>query len=82
MKLLSAWRKSAIILWLSVTLATAGCGLSEISAQNRATDQQNREVYEIYRSYMASSNAERERAGLPPQPIRSFEEWQQAPGTN
>jgi hypothetical protein len=71
-----------MILWLSITLATVGCGLSEINAQNRAIDQQNRQVYEIYRSYMTSSNADRERAGLPPQPIKSYEEWQRSPGTN
>ncbi len=71
-----------MILWLSVTLATAGCGLSEINAQDRAADQQNRQVYAIYQSYMTSSNAERERAGLPPLPIKSFEAWQQSPGTN
>lgn len=71
-----------MILWLSVTLATAGCGLSEISAQNRAADQQNRQVYAIYQSYMASSNVERERAGLAPLPIKSYEEWQRSPGTN
>jgi len=82
MKLLSASGKSAMILWLSVTLATAGCGLSEVSAQNRGIDQQNRQVYEIYRSYMTGSNADRERAGLPPLPIKSFEAWQQSPGTD
>ena len=82
MKLLSASGKSAMILWLSVTLATAGCGLSEVSAQNRGIDPQNRQVYEIYQAYMAGSNADRERAGLPPLPIKSFEAWQQSPGTD
>lgn len=71
-----------MILWLSGPLATAGCGLSEMNAQNRAADQQNRQVYAIYQSYMTSSNAERERAGLPPLPIKSYEVWQRSPGTN
>jgi hypothetical protein len=82
MKLLSALSKSAMILWLGVPLATAGCGLAEINAQNRAADQQNRQVYAIYQSYMTNSNAERERAGLPPLPIKSYEAWQRSPGTN
>ncbi len=69
------------ILLISITLALAGCALAEVPAQNRATEQENRRVYAIYQLYMQSMNAQRQQAGISPAPIKSYEEWQRAPGT-
>jgi uncharacterized protein YkwD len=51
-----------------------------VSAQARA--EQNQQVYEIYRQYMAATNQERQQAGLPPLTVRSYEEFRRAPGTD
>jgi hypothetical protein len=75
-------KKLAMLVWLGVALSLAGCGLAEVNARNRAVDQQNRQVYETYRLYMQSQNRQREMSGLVPLPVKSFEEWQQSPGTN
>ncbi len=70
-----------IILFIYVIVALTGCGLAEIPAQNRAIEQDNTRVYGIYQSYMRSMNEQREEAGLPPERIKSFEEWKISPGT-
>ncbi len=75
-------RKLARLVLLAALWMASGCLAAEIQAQNRAVNEQNRQVYEIYRSYMQSSNQERELSGLPPRPIKSFEEWRQSPGTD
>ncbi len=73
-----SWRA---VLLISITLALGGCALAEVPAQNRATERENRRVYAIYQSYMQSMNAQRQQAGISPAPIKSYEEWQRAPGT-
>ena len=47
---------------------TFGCALAGTPSQNRATQAENRQVYEIYQKYMQSLNEEREMSGLPPSP--------------
>jgi cell division protein FtsL len=73
--------KPVIIFLISALLCTA-CSLAETSSQNRATQAENRQLYEIYQQYMQSQNQEREMSGVPPKPIRSYEDWQKSPGTD
>lgn len=72
----------AVMALVWAMLQHAGCGVAAIKAQNRAVDQQNRQVYETYRLYLQSLNQQRESAGLSPLPVKSYEAWQQSPGTN
>jgi len=73
--------KLKMIFLISALLCTA-CSLAETSSQNRATQAENRQLYEIYQKYMQSQNVEREMSGIPPKPIRSYEDWQKSPGTD
>jgi len=73
--------KLKMIFLISALLCTA-CSLAETSSQNRATQAENRQLYEIYQKYMQSQNEEREMSGIPPKPIRSYEDWQKSPGTD
>ena len=73
--------KLKMIFLISALLCTA-CSLAETSSQNRATQAENRQLYEIYQQYMQSQNQEREMSGIPPKPIRSYEDWQKSPGTD
>lgn len=70
-----------VVLLISTPVALAGCALAEVPAQNRAIEQENRRVYEIYQSYMQSTNEQREQFGINPEQIKSYEEWQRSPGT-
>lgn len=70
-----------LILLIYAFVALVGCGLADISAQNRAVEAENLRVYEIYQSYMQSMNAQRQEAGMTPERVKSFEEWQRSPGT-
>ena len=58
--------KLKMILLISVLSGTFGCALAATPSQNRATQAENRQVYEIYQKYMQSMNAEREMSGIPP----------------
>ena len=73
--------KLKMIFLISALLCTA-CSLAETSSQNRATQAENRQLYEIYQKYMQSQNEAQERSGIPPKPIRSYEDWQKSPGTD
>jgi hypothetical protein len=70
-----------MILVICAIVAFAGCVLADIPAQNRAIEEENLRVYEIYQSYMGSMNEQRKEAGRSPERIKSFEEWKRAPGT-
>ena len=74
--------KLKMIFLISVLSGTFGCALAETPSQNQATQAENRQVYEIYQKYMQSMNEERERSGIPPQPVKSYEDWQKSPGTD
>ena len=74
--------KLKMIFLISVLLCTFGCSLTETRSQNRAIQSENRQVYEIYQQYMQSMNAQRQMSGVPPQPIKSYEDWQKSPGTD
>ena len=73
--------KLRMIFLISVLSCTLGCALAGAPSQNRATQAENRQLYEIYQKYMQSLNQEREMSGLPPKPIRPYEVWQKSPGT-
>lgn len=75
-------QKLKMMVMLSLLLGTFGCSLAETRSQNRAIQAENRQVYEIYQQYMQSMNAQRQMSGVPPQPIKSYEEWQKSPGTD
>ena len=66
-----------IALW-----GTFGCVAAETRSQNQAVQAENRQVYEIYQKYLQSMNAQRAMSGIPPQPIKSYEDWQKSPGTD
>jgi hypothetical protein len=74
--------KLKMVFLVGVLSGALGCALAETPSQNRATQAENRQVYEIYQKYIQSLNVEREMSGLPPKPIRPYEDWQKAPGTN
>jgi hypothetical protein len=74
--------KLKMILMLSILLGMCGCSLAETRSHNRAVQSENRQVYDIYRQYMQSMNAQRQMSGVPPQPIKSYEDWQKSPGTD
>jgi hypothetical protein len=74
--------KLKIIFLAGVLSCTFGCALAGTPTQNRATQAENSQVYEIYQKYMQSLNEEREMSGLPPKPIRPYEDWRKAPGTD
>ena len=71
-----------IILFIYAFVALVGCGLADIPTQNRAIEEENMRVYDIYQSYMRSMNEQREETGMTPERIKSFEEWKRSPGTN
>jgi hypothetical protein len=74
--------KLRMIFLVSVLSGTLGCALAGTPSQNRATRAENRQLYEIYQKYMQSLNQERQMSGLPPKPIRPYEDWQKSPGTD
>jgi hypothetical protein len=74
--------KLKMIFLISALLGTFACSPTETRSQNRAIKSENRQVFEIYQHYMQSMNAQREMSGIPPQPVKSYEEWQQSPGTD
>jgi hypothetical protein len=74
--------KLKMIFLMSALLGTFGCSLAETRSQNQAIQAENLQVYQIYQKYMQSLNQERELSGIPPKPIKSYEEWQKSPGTD
>jgi hypothetical protein len=70
------------VLLLSIFFCALGCAAAATQNQNRATQAENRQLYHIYQQYMQSQNEQRQRSGVPPKPIKPYEEWQQSPGTD
>jgi len=75
-------KKVVALISLAACLITAGCAAGRTGTSAQARAEQNQQVYEIYRQYMAAMNVERQAAGLPPLRIRSYEEFRRAPGTD
>jgi hypothetical protein len=70
------------IFLISALWCTFGCSLAETRSQNQAIQAENRQVYQIYQKTMQSLNEQNERSGVPPKPMKSYEEWQKSPGTD
>jgi hypothetical protein len=70
------------VLLVSIFFYALGCSMAETQNQNRATQAENRQLYNIYQQYMQSQNEQRAKSGVPPQPIKPYEEWRQSPGTD
>jgi hypothetical protein len=73
-------KKFVVLISLGACLIAGGCAAGRTGTPPQARAEQNREVYETYRQYMEAMNQERQQAGLPPQPIRSYEEFRRSPG--
>ena len=71
--------KLRMIFLISALCGTLGCSLAETPSQNRATQAENRQLYEIYQQYMQSQNAEREMSGIPPKPISHMKNGRNRP---
>jgi hypothetical protein len=74
-------KKALALICLCACLAAAGCGAGRNVSARQAAAVQNQQIYEIYRQYMEAMNQQRKEAGLPPLPIRSYEAFSRAPGT-
>lgn len=74
------FRKGGAVALTCLLLGVGGCGLGEAQRERQAIVQENRELYQMYRDYRQTQNAKRQQAGMPPLTIKSYEEWQQAPG--
>lgn len=66
------------LILLCAWLAATGCGVVE----KRRIEAQDQEIYNLYRQYMEALNLQRRQAGVPPLPVRSYEDWRQSPGTD
>ena len=75
-------KKRLALLCFCVWLAVGGCATGGREAPRGATPDQNREIYELYRQYMETTNENRRRAGAPLMRIRSYEEWRQSPSAD
>jgi hypothetical protein len=71
--------KLKMIILLIALSCVVGCSVAETRSQNRAVEAENRRLYEIYQKYTESMNEQREMSGIPPKPMRSYEEWRKAP---
>jgi hypothetical protein len=74
--------KLRMVFLVSALFCAIGCSLAETRSQNQAIQAENQQVYQIYQKYMQSLNEEREMSGIPPRPIKSYEDWQKSPGTD
>jgi hypothetical protein len=75
-------KKIIALISLGACLMAAGCAAGRTKTPPQVRAEQNQQVYEIYRQYMAAMNVERQAAGLPPLRVRSYEEFRRAPGTD
>lgn len=75
-------RKLVILISLGACLIAAACAAGRTGTSLKARAEQNQQVYEFYRQYMDALNRERQRAGLPPLTVRSYEDFRRSPGTN
>ena len=75
-------KKFLIMIILGALLTAGGCGAGRTGTSRAVRAEQNQQVYEVYRQYMEAMNQERQRAGLPPLTVRSYEDFQKSPGTD
>lgn len=55
--------------------AIHAAGSSKEEAATKDAEAKNMEAYNAYKTEMEKSNLDRQKAGLKPQPIQTFEEW-------
>jgi hypothetical protein len=67
---------------LGACLIAGACAAGRTGTSPRTRAEQNQQVYEIYRQYMEATNQERQKAGLPPLTVRSYEEFRRSPGAD
>jgi hypothetical protein len=68
------------LLGLCAGLITCTCAGGRAGTSPQVRAQQNQQVYEVYRQYMEAMNQQREQAGLPPETVKSYEEFRRSPG--
>jgi hypothetical protein len=73
-------KKLLAMAMLGVSLTWCGCGARPTGTTRTARAEQNQQVYEVYRQYQEAANQERQRAGLAPLPVKSYEEFRRTPG--
>ena len=61
--------KLKMIFLISALSGTFGCSLAETPSQNRATQAENRQLYEIYQKYMQSRMRSGRCRASPPSPL-------------
>lgn len=70
-----------VLLSLCAFLALCSCAGGRAGTSSpQARAQQNQQVYEVYRQYMEATNQQRQQAGLPPETVKSYEEFRRSPG--
>ena len=68
------------LLGLCACLITCACAGGRAGTSPQVRAQQNQQVYEVYRQYMEAMNQQRQQAGLPPETVKSYEEFRRSPG--
>jgi hypothetical protein len=79
---IALFSKLKLVFLLSALVCASGCGLADTKRQNQDIQAENRRVYEIYQEHMRSLNEQRQMSGIPPKPVKPYEDWQQSPGTD
>jgi hypothetical protein len=60
---------------LALTAFAPGCAAMAYQTRKADREARERQAYSEYRVDMERINAERERTGLPPRPILTYDEW-------
>lgn len=76
--------KKMICAVLTMAMLTCGCGIAALTAASAyavsSIGSKNTEQKKAYNDYLATMhkiNSDRIKAGLAPEPVKSFEEWNQ-----
>jgi hypothetical protein len=75
-------KKLLALVCVCVWLAGGGCAAGKSGTPRSAGENQDQQIYDLYRQYMEAVNQQREQAGLPPLTVRSSEEFRRSPGTD
>ena len=73
-------KKILAIISLGAVLTAWGCATGKTESPRAARAAQDQQIYEVYRQYLEATNQQRQQAGLPPEPVKSFEEFRRSPG--
>lgn len=75
-------KKTLALMCLCACLAAVGCGAGQTAPQRDAAEAQDQQIYELYRQYIEALNKNRQQAGLPPLPVRSYEAFRRVPSAD